>query len=1172
MRKKGNKLIEFVSKIMAFVMAVTLLSSLPVQNVLANERKETKGEEYEIYPIPQSIKYDNGTVTLGTDANVVFEEGIDEATKNRLLEVLSIKGINYEESNEIKEDKTNFLIGINNSEGVVDKYFTDNNLVNDSHFENHDAHVVSVKGNVIAVLGKNTDSAFYGITSLKAIFNQLEGNELKELLIEDYSDGQWRGFIEGYYGIPWSNENRKDLMKFGGDFKMNSYIFAPKDDQYHSLKWREPYPAEKLAEIKEMVDVGIATKNKFIWTIHPFLKDGMNFGSEESYKADLEKIIAKFEQLYSVGVRQFGVLADDAEGEANNQVKLMEDLEKWRLQKGDVYEFIFVPKVYTKESAGGDVNNEYLKTIGTMPETIDIMWTGDVILGYVTQETFEFFEEAVGRQAFMWLNWPVNDINNKRLLMGKGEMLDPTVTNFKGIVTNPMQEAQASKVALFAIADYGWNRADFDMDKSWKDSFKYIEPDASEELYTFAKHMSDPAPNWHGLSLEESEELRPVIEEFTRKLWEKESVLDYSKVILDEYQEILDATNNFATKSKNELLKSEIKGWVDSLRDLAESTIAYINSAVAFEKGNYEEAMKYYVLGEDEYTASRSHRTPVINGQSRPEPGTRHLIPFIKDLSKIIGDNIDQVINPDTTKLTLRPYTNMSPLYWGHVQNIADGDNTRYSCMWIRNSAKEGDYVAVELNEVTKVNSITFEQGQDEGDAFNYGKFQYSMDGENWTDVDGVDYGPKMHKIVVEDLDITAKYLRFIPTKEILNNWIAVREFSVNKKDENNMKVNAYTNVEALAKNEVSISEEKATLSDLNDVTLSKGEYVGIKLNKLREVTNIVSDFTNKDNLTLETSINGVEWVEAKTLSETINARYVRIINNTDKDVTFNLNKLEAEYSNNDVNFDIRPTAEAKFEPKNLIDGKLNTAFKPLESAPKSGQLTYRISDKTDIKKFTIVQNPNTISNAIVSIRNENGWKEVGSLGKSFNEFNTEAFENVFEIKVEWDGFAPTIYEIGLSTIKEEVQVDKSKLEEAIKEVEKLKEEDYTKDSWSNLIEKLNLAKEVLSKEDATQDEVDNAIKALNEAISGLVKKDETEGPVDPDKPEGPIDPEKPVDPENPDNTEKPENPEGTDKPETPDKPEGNLPNTGGASSSIFLQLGVVMMASGAFVLKRKKR
>lgn len=1157
MRKKSNKLILIISRIMTLVMSVTLLSSLPVKNVLATEIKETKGEEYEIYPIPQSIKYENSTVTLGAEANVIFEEGIDEATKNRLLEVLAIKGINHEVSNEIKEDKTNFLVGINNSEEIVDKYFTENNLVDDAHFEKNDAHMLSVKGNVIAVLGKNTDSAFYGITSLKAIFNQLEGNELKELFIKDYSDGQWRGFIEGYYGIPWSNENRMDLMKFGGDFKMNAYIFAPKDDEYHSLKWREPYPAEKLAEIKEMVEVGAATKNKFIWTIHPFLKDGMNFESEENYKSDLEKIIAKFEQLYSVGVRQFGVLADDAEGDANNQVKLMEDLEEWRLQKGDVYEFIFVPKVYTKESAGGNVNNEYLNTIGTMPETIDIMWTGDVILGYVTQDTFEFFEQAVGRQAFMWLNWPVNDINNKRLLMGKGEMLDPTVTNFKGIVTNPMQEAQASKVALFAIADYGWNRADFDMDKSWKDSFKYIEPDASEELYTFAKHMSDPAPNWHGLSLEESEELRPVIEEFTRKLWAKESILEYSKVILDEYQEILDATNNFATKSKNELLKSEIKGWVDSLRDLTESTMAYINAAIAFEKGNYEQAMKYYVLGEEEYVASRSHRTPTLTGQSRPEPGTRHLIPFAKDLSKMIGDNIDQLINPDTTKLTLRPYTNMGPLYWGHVQSIADGDNTRYSCMWIRNSAKEGDYVAVELNEVTEVNSIIFEQGQDEGDAFNYGKFQYSMDGENWTDVDGVDYGPKMHKIVVEDLDITAKYLRFIPTKEILNNWIAVREFSVNKKDESNMKLEAYTNIEELEKNEVIISEEKATLVDLNEIKLSEGQYVGIKLNKLREVTNITADFTNNDKLLLETSINGVEWTAVKSLSEVVNARYVRIINNTANDIIFDLTKLEVEYSNNDVNFDIRPTAEATFEPKNLIDGKLNTAFKPLESAPKSGHLTYRISDRTDIKKFTIVQNPNTISNAIVSVRSENGWKEVGSLGKSFNEFNTEAFENVFEVKVEWDGFAPTLHEIGISTVKEAVEINKSKLEELIKEAENLEEEDYTKESWNNLKEKLNLAKEVLAKDDVTQEEVDNAVKALSEAITGLVEKDDTEGPIDPEKPEKPEEPEKPGDTENP---------------ETPEKPDGNLPNTGGASSSVFLQLGLAMMASGALALKRKKK
>ena len=47
--------------------------------------------------------------------------------------------------------------------------------------------------------------------------------------------------------------------------------------------------------------------------------------------------------------------------------------------------------------------------------------------------------------------------------------------------------------------------ADFDDDQSWEDSFAYIDADASEELHTLAKHMSNPQPNGHGLVLAESE-------------------------------------------------------------------------------------------------------------------------------------------------------------------------------------------------------------------------------------------------------------------------------------------------------------------------------------------------------------------------------------------------------------------------------------------------------------------------------------------------------------------------------------------------------------------------------------------------------------------------------------------------------------------------------------------
>ncbi|WP_082003311.1 beta-N-acetylglucosaminidase domain-containing protein [Sporosarcina sp. ZBG7A] len=1028
-RKKKNSLFAIL---MSLVMLISLLpTSFIVQAdevkkeaskkvSIPAKAKDKKG--YEIYPIPQSIVYNKGNLDLGSDINVVFESGLDEATKNRLNEVLAIKNINHTVGTEIQEGKTNVIVGINNSGEIVDTYFNTKGLDDEAHFTENDSHIISVRDNVIAVLGKDTDSAFYGITTLKLIFKQLEDSNIKNLLIKDYSDGHWRGFIEGYYGIPWSNENRKSLMEFGGDFKMNAYIFAPKDDEYHSLKWREPYPAEKLTEIKDLVEVGAASKNKFIWTIHPFLHNPIQFEDEAKYQEDLATIITKFEQLYDVGVRQFGVLGDDAaEGEAADQVRLMNDLEEWSVAKGDVYSFIFVPKVYTKESAGGDVHNEYLNTIGQMPKSTEIMWTGDVVLGDVNKETFDFFEEAVGREAFMWLNWPVNDINNKRLLMGKGEMLDPSVTNFRGIVTNPMQEAQSSKVALFAIADYGWNRAGFDMDKSWADSFKYIEPDAAEELHTFAKHMSDPTPNWHGLALEESEELAPYIKNFTKKLFAGKSIKKDSKYLLKEYSKIVDDTNSFAQKSENELLKTEIKGWVDSLRDEAESTIAYINAAVAFEKGNYDEAMKYYVQGEDEYTASRSHRVPAINNsQTRPEPGTKYLVPFINDLSRLISEKFNQKNNPDTNGLILFPYTNMGPnLYWGHIQNIVDGGTDRLSTMWVRRGAKADDYVAVELNKVTNVNSITFEQGEPgAGDSFNYVKFQYSMNGKKWKDIDGKAYGPNTQKIVIDDLHVKAKHIRVIPTGELKNNWISVRELSINKDNADHIKRNVYTNVKKLAANQVDIFPSNATLENLKGIKLAKGQYVGIELNKIKELTSIIADVTNNEQLTVEASINSVEWTEVTDLTKVRSANYVRLINNTKRAVTLDIKNLEIQYSNNDVTFEVSPAAEANFEAANVIDGKLSTAFKPDVNAPKKGSLVYKLSDRTDINKFTVNQNPSTISNAVVSIRTEKGWSEVGTLAKSENVFRTVKSKNVFEIKIEWDGVAPTLHEIGLSSGK----------------------------------------------------------------------------------------------------------------------------------------------------------
>ena len=60
-----------------------------------------------------------------------------------------------------------------------------------------------------------------------------------------------------------------------------------------------------------------------------------------------------------------------------------------------------------------------------------------------------------------------------------------------GFVTNPMEHAEASKIAIYGVASYSWNPEKYDSEKTWKDAIKNIMPASAEELEFFAAHNSD---------------------------------------------------------------------------------------------------------------------------------------------------------------------------------------------------------------------------------------------------------------------------------------------------------------------------------------------------------------------------------------------------------------------------------------------------------------------------------------------------------------------------------------------------------------------------------------------------------------------------------------------------------------------------------------------------------
>lgn len=114
-----------------------------------------------------------------------------------------------------------------------------------------------------------------------------------------------RGYIEGFYGRPWSYETRLKMLRYAASFGANTHYYAPKDDPYHRKLWREEYPETELRQLKVLSDEACRYGMEFAYCIAPGLS--ICYASEQEFACLTKKI----KQLYSIGIRSFGLLLDD---------------------------------------------------------------------------------------------------------------------------------------------------------------------------------------------------------------------------------------------------------------------------------------------------------------------------------------------------------------------------------------------------------------------------------------------------------------------------------------------------------------------------------------------------------------------------------------------------------------------------------------------------------------------------------------------------------------------------------------------------------------------------------------------------------------------------------------------------------------------------------------------
>ncbi len=284
------------------------------------------------------------------------------------------------------------------------------------------------------------------------------------------------GVVEGFYGPPWSWEERERMVEFLGRHGYNLYVYAPKDDALHRASWRDLYLPEELKPFRHLAQRCVRAGIEFVYGISP-----VDIRNRD--KADLAVLLDKVEQLQELGIGSFCLLFDDLPGglpeddagrvrAAHHQAGLAAALLR-RLSANGPTRLIFTPTEYC-----GKGDSAYLRTLGAeLPSEIEVFWTGpQVCSATITVADLRRVTRSLRRKPLIWDNYPVNDGEMRldphiRPLRGRDPALPGAIS---GIAANPAIEAEDSKIALHTLASWWRDPARYDPDRAWDAALREV--------------------------------------------------------------------------------------------------------------------------------------------------------------------------------------------------------------------------------------------------------------------------------------------------------------------------------------------------------------------------------------------------------------------------------------------------------------------------------------------------------------------------------------------------------------------------------------------------------------------------------------------------------------------------------------------------------------------------
>lgn len=624
------------------------------------------------------------------------------------------------------------------------------------------AYLLKVDAKGISITGYDERGAFYALQTMRQLLASpaAEGKmRLPYLTCNDYPDLPLRGVVEGFYGEPWSHQVRLSLIDYYGRNKLNEYVYGPKDDPYHSSpNWRLPYPPEQAKNIHELVEACRRNRVDFVWAIHPGKDIKWN---EEDYN----NLVNKFNLMYELGVRSFAIHFDDIDGEGTNPKKQVELLNRLTREfvktKGDVAPLVVCPTDYSQLWAKPGPDGPLAIYGNELDPSINVFWTGAVVCSDLTKETLDFVDSRIKRPAYYWWNFPVTDYARHIIMQGPSYGLGNDITDEMtcGVLSNPMEHGEASKLALYGVADYNWNVADYNPIDNWERGLVDLTPEAHDAYRTFAIHSCDTETGYRRDESWETKTFR--LADFSQKAYDD---------LYAEFDRVEKVKKTMERDCKNQLLMKELKPWLTEFKKLGERGKHTLELMQMFRAGNDQNFWNAYIqnrMSKDDRAAYEKHKS-----------GTMVLQPFYENAMDDMATEFFKKLTGEVPALYkgVGSYPTLST-----TQNklMFDNDSTTY--YHCGRSQETGDWVGADLGMVRKVSEVKILQGRnsvDDVDYFDNTVLEASVDGKSWQKLTG-DLA-KTYIIHWKGEPVEARYVRIRKLQSEKKSWIAVREFMVN--------------------------------------------------------------------------------------------------------------------------------------------------------------------------------------------------------------------------------------------------------------------------------------------------------------------------------------------------------------------------------------------------------